>query len=347
MPVDRARLRVEGKTGGLPLSVGELEARGISRSKMRGPRWRRTSYGYYVPSGAGSTDGLPSPLQRILEAVPLVPPHGALTGWAAAYLGSVPELDGRDPQTGRTLPTPICLGSAVGRRANSNVVYLRDELPETDIEVTQVPMRDRHGAVSALGARVVSGHRATFDGVRLASDLAEAVAFVDASTHRRWTHLARLNAYALSRRGARNVSLVRKALELADPASRSPWESRLRVFYITVAGLPRPMVNLPVFDLDGKLLGIPDLLDLEAGFVTEFDGGHHRERSQHRADNEREELFENAGLIVARADSLDLTRYQPRLARRLVSGHARGLQRDRHRDGWTVHPPPWWLDRYA
>jgi hypothetical protein len=61
------------------------------------------------------------------------------------------------------------------------------------------------------------------------------------------------------------------------------------MFYLLRARLPQPLVNQPVFDLDGNFLGTPDLLDPEAGLVTEFDGIGHREREQHRDDNIREE----------------------------------------------------------
>jgi hypothetical protein len=136
---------------------------------------------------------------------------------------------------------------------------------------------------------------------------------------------------------------MRRALDLADAAARSPWESRLRVFYVTVAGLPRPRVNVPVFDWDERLLGIADLLDEDAGLVTEFDGQDHRERRQHRDDNDREEHFEDAGLVVVRADSLDMRDHQRRLRDRLHSGYRRGMQRDRRKDRWTTHEPDWWL----
>jgi hypothetical protein len=56
-------------------------------------------------------------------------------------------------------------------------------------------------------------------------------------------------------------------------------------------------VNQPVYDLSGNLLGVADLLDPDAGLVTEFDGQQHRERAQRRADNVREERLEAAGSL--------------------------------------------------
>lgn len=349
MPLDRASLRREAQLACLPLPLAELEERGVTRAQVRGPRWRRTSYGCYVPTGSGLTeDGVRSPLQRILEAVPLLPAHGALTGWSAAYLAGVTALDGRDSQTMRQLPVPVCLGGPVGRGASQCVVYLNDHLAPRDVQTTTLRVVDCSGAQSAVVAvRVTAPVRAAFDGVRQARDLGEAVAFLDACAHSRWIKLSAVSDYVFTRQGARRIAFVRHAVEYADPASRSVWESRLRVFYITVAGLPRPAVNVPIFDLDGRLLGIADLLDEDAGLVTEFDGAQHRDRRQHRADNEREELFEDAGLTVVRADSLDLVEHDQRLVARLRSGHRRGMQRDRGRDRWTVVPPEWWVRRYG
>ena len=115
------------------------------------------------------------------------------------------------------------------------------------------------------------------------------------------------------------------------------------MFYVLVLGLSTPEINRPVFDLRGRFLGAPDLLDREAGLALEFDGQGHRQRVQHRQDNVREEGFEEAGLVVVRADSSDLTSHQTQLRRRVLSGRERGLARDRSRDAWTLEEPAYWL----
>jgi len=96
-----------------------------------------------------------------------------------------------------------------------------------------------------------------------------------------------------------------------------------------------------VFDLEGNFLGIPDLLDPEAGLVLEFDGKDHRQRRQHQADNIREEKLEVVNLTVCRVDSLDLRQPVP-LAERLRARRAQGMARDRRQDGWTTEQPDWW-----
>ena len=92
--------------------------------------------------------------------------------------------------------------------------------------------------------------------------------------------------------------------------------------------MPRPLVNHPVFDLDGRFLGTPDLLDPEAGLATEFDGRDHRGRRQHQSDNIREEKLEGVNLTVCRVDSLDMRQPVP-LRERLRARHAQGMRRNR------------------
>ena len=103
---------------------------------------------------------------------------------------------------------------------------------------------------------------------------------------------------------------------------------------------------MPIFDLEERLLGIADLFDDEAGFVTEFDGKEHRFRRQHRADNLREEKLEGTNLTVCRVDSLDMRQAVP-LAERLRARRAQGLRRDRRHDAWTLIEPAWWQRRRA
>ncbi len=334
----RSNFRRELAAASRPRPAAELLAAGVSPGALRGPRWRRTSHGFYVPAErqtTGSETGwprAPTPAQRILDASPLVPPAGALGGWAAAYVEGVGQLDGLDPYTMSALPLLIYLGRDVGRRRDARVRYSRERLSVADVAAT-------------AGLIITAPPRTAFDGARLADNLAEAVAFLDAYAHSGRLHLPTWGHYVSQHPGWEGVAQARAAAELADAAARSTWESRLRVFYVVEAGLPRPEVNIPIFDRDGNLLGIPDLLDPAAGLVTEFDGGLHRERSQHRHDNAREELFESHGLTVVRVDSLDMGYHHRALTHRLQDGRRRGLARDPRRDKWTVKEPDWWLDQ--
>jgi hypothetical protein len=86
-------------------------------------------------------------------------------------------------------------------------------------------------------------------------------------------------------------------------------------------------------------VGRTDLLDPEAGTVAEYDGGHHRDLTQHTADNAREEDLEHLNLTVTRSTGLDLWPHRPRLVLRLRTAHRDGCRRDRSRDA-LGHPAP-------
>ncbi len=271
--------------------------------------------------------------QRILDAAPLIPATGALSGWAAAYVLGVDALDGLDPFTMDPLPLRVNLGGTAGRVNQNGIVYVRDRLGASHRSV-------QHRLTVTTPARTA------FDGARCAADLVEAVVFLDMVAHALELDLTEVRALAEPPGWWRGVGQAREAMAWADARSASPWESRLRMFYQRQAGLPRPAVNVPIFDLDERFLGIADLFDEEAGLVTEFDGQDHRKRRQHRADNLREEELEGTNLTVCRVDSLDMREPVP-LAERLRSRRAQGLRRDRRHDRWTLVEPAWWRRRRA
>lgn len=310
-----------------PQSMRDLEEAGVPRSTLRGTKWRSTSRGYYVPAATPMNT-----TQRILECLPLIPPTGAISGWAAAYVHGVSQLDGLDPRTMRQLPILLNVGNLSGRRPRPGIRFSWDRLGGNEIAVVS-------------GVPVVIAARAALDECRSTPDLWRRIGCIDAMAHAQILGLHDWARYVEAHPRWAGIGRAREALRLADPAARSTWESRLRVLYIVDAGLPQPLVNVPVFDLTGRLLGIPDLLDEKAGLVVEFDGQHHRGRRQHRDDNIREEVFERANLVVVRVDSLDLERDHARTIARLRDGRQRGLRRDRRGDQWTTVEPDWWLEQ--
>jgi hypothetical protein len=197
---------------------------------------------------------------------------------------------------------------------------------------------DAADVCEASELRLTRPARACVDAMRLAGTVDDAVVIGDAVLHAGLTSRRQLENWIEAHPGMRGIKRARLATMLVDPAARSPFESRLRVFWVRDLGLPPPTVNARIFDgRTGELVAIVDLLDEEAGTATEFDGQHHRERRQHRADNIREERLESLNLIVVRVDSLDLLpRGRPQLSWRLQAARRRGLARDRDRDLWTT-----------
>lgn len=308
-----------------------LRAAKVSRRTLAGAGFQRTARGYH----RRATDGVVtvSPAQRIVDAVALLPEGGLVAGWAAAYVHGVSVLDGLDHLTLAPLPVPILLPPRQRRRDTKGLTYWQSSRRVTGQVVEDVP--------------VTSGWRTLVDLTGRAPELTEAVVAVDAFLAARLTTpdaLRRQLARTPSRRG---IAQTREAIALGRMGVPSTWETRLRMFAVLEVGLTDLIANRAVFDQAGVLLGVPDLLDVEAGLALEYDGARwqsgraygHRDREQHREDNAREERLERAGLIVVRAEKADLTTHRPAWAGRIRTAYADGLARDRTRDRWTIDEP--------
>lgn len=310
-----------------PAKAERLVAHGVTRRVLRGRRWKRTSYGFYLrPDARPST-----PTQRIAEAASLLPAGGVIGGWAAAYSHGTNQLDGLNGFTMRPEPVVIYLPPGQHRRSTPTVRYRQDLISADDVTVRAgIPMLAAGPTALDLACR--------------APDLTEAVTALDAMLQARAVDYEALSARLEPLVGRRGVRQARCALELSRRGVKSTWESRLRMFWVLDLGLPSPLVNRAVYNERGEFLGEPDLLDVEAGLALEYDGASwhaerklgHRDEKQHREDNVREELLERTGLIVCRTGKPDLTEYRSQLGRRLLAARADGLSRDRRRDCWFI-----------
>ncbi|MGH3385100.1 MAG: hypothetical protein ACRDO1_11020, partial [Nocardioidaceae bacterium] len=316
--------------GGLPdelvrraIPVRGLESLGVARHEHRGALWESPFYGVRRWAGADPQN----PATEVSDAAALLPDGCALGGWAAAYNRGIHYLDGN---IGFSRPLPVLLLAVDGHqlRKREGVRPFRTRVLPHDIE----PVNGLATAVLDLAAR---------QQMCLSRTLVDAVVVADMVTSVRTGEptipMADLAKRVLATKRVRGIVQARTALELATDRSASPEESRTRMVWVLDAFLPPPLVNAPLFDLDGGLLGFGDLVDPEAGHVHEVDGAQHRELDQHTADNAREELFEGHGLVVSRSTSRD--RADPiRLAARMRATNKRGRARDRTRDRWTLTP---------
>jgi hypothetical protein len=187
------------------------------------------------------------------------------------------------------------------------------------------------------GARGTTAPRALFDEMR-GAELREAVVAMDMAAAAELTSVARQELYTRERHNWRGAAHALRALALADNGSKSPNETRLRLIWVLDALLPRPLVNVPIFDGGGALLGIADLFDPEAGVVGEFDGGLHRGARRHTRDLDRDDRFRRAGLEVFRVTGLDLL-HRDRVVNRMKEAFARARS---VRPTWTLEPPEDW-----
>jgi hypothetical protein len=208
------------------------------------------------------------------------------------------------------------------------VQLLRNALPEAEV-------------VTVLGVRCTIPERAALDAVRAASSLMEQVVVLDMFMLGELTSPERLHRYAAEHAGLPGINALLCALDLADENSWSPNETRTRVVWRLEAGLPRPLVNRPIFDRRGRLLGYPDLLDEESGLVCEFDGADHRRARRHSEDVDREATFRRHLLELTRVTGPDLV-VPSRVRSRLLAARSRARWLTETERPWTTTPPPGW-----
>jgi hypothetical protein len=296
---------------------------GPTRGQARGPGWRRSTRGFYVPSTAGDL-----PEQRILEQSMRLAAVGAVTGWAACRLHGAAFFDGLAPDGVTRLPVPLAVGPGGTLRAVDGVLLTFDRIPAHDV-------------VRRQGIPVVDATRAVFDAARLADGVREAVVAIDMAIVGGITSAERVAAYTRGHhdQGITGIGQVREALPLVRERSWSPNESRLRLMGEIDAGLPRLEPNCPVLDRQGNLLGIVDLLEPAAGLALEFDGADHRDRIRHTRDVAKDEAFRSHGLEVTRITGTDL-RDRDLVVNRLLAARSRARFEPADVRRWVAAPVP-------
>ncbi len=300
-------------------------ASGVDAAETRSALWTRGLHGVLRP-----TWWVHDPLTtRIGDAVALMSDANALGGWAALRAWGNEWFDGtRADGSDRPVLVHCLPGSQLRARPGirpSQSAILPDE------------------TVRIEGYRLATIARAAFDEMCTAPGLREAVVVADmaASTT---TELPRTTLRDIARvegshHKVRGIVQVRRALALATSRSASPLETRTRLVWHLDADLGPVGVNVPVFDGRGRLAGVADLLDEDAGLVVESDGAdaHGRDRRDH--DHDREERFERAGLVVCRVGP---RHHRDRYALAARLREARRDAASRPRGTWTTTKPTWW-----
>lgn len=297
---------------------------GVTRGALRGREWQKRSHGLYRPAGQAVSpgDGL------VADALALLGDGGVLGGWAALRAQGNLWFDGVRGG-GQRRPMVHCRpGSQL--RVRSCVQPFRGALYG-------------HEFAELEGFAMATMARAAYDEMRLAPSVRSAVKIADMAVSRvhDWPHtsLDALGSVIGSHHKTRGLVQARRAFSLACDRSASSLETTTRLIAVLDADLSGLLVNVPIFDGEGVLLGVADLLEPQSGLILETDGAHHREAAQHADDNVREESYERAGLVVVRVSALDHGDV-PRLVRRIVLG-LRDARLSSRRD-WTLARPDWW-----
>jgi hypothetical protein len=273
------------------------------------------------------------PEQRILEQAMRLTSGGAVTGWAACRMHGAAFFDGLRDGGRAVVPVPLNCGPLHQIRRQPGDDLIRDILnPDEIVEVRGVPC--------------TTAPRATFDAMRYARDVRRAVVALDMMAAAGLTTVAEMRDYVGRKQAWTGVQRARDAVALADDLSRSPQETRLRLMWQLDAGRGRPLVNRPLFDLRGRLLGYPDLFDPEAGVVGEYDGADHRSAQRHSDDVDRESGFRDHLLEVVRFTGPDMNAPQ-RVTERIRAAYARARWVAPARRTWTLVPPAHWSPAWS
>jgi hypothetical protein len=298
---------------------------GPTPAEARGPHWRRTTPGLFVPSWV--RDDVPE--QRILEQAARLPvADSGVTAWAACRMHGAAFFDGLSHGGRARMPVPLALGAKAQLRPWPGSRLLRARLTWEEVQVV-------------AGVSCTVPRRALFDAMRTASTLDEAVVAMDMMAAAEIVSITQMREYAGTHPAWTGVPQVRKALDLADEASRSPAETRMRLIWVRDAQLPPPLVNQPIWTRHGQLLGIADLLDPLSGTVGEFDGADHREAARHTRDVAREQAMREVGLEYFTVTGNDLS-HPHRVVARMHGARARAQWLADDVREWTTVPPPGW-----
>ncbi|MEO6472214.1 MAG: DUF559 domain-containing protein [Aeromicrobium sp.] len=309
-----------------PMRSGAALAHGIARRELAGEDWNHPYRGV-VRLGSGDPQEAGN---RISEAIPLLTSGAVLTGWASAHRQGVRMLDGID-RAGRLQPIVICCPSGGRLRPRDGISPSRRSIHLNEYSIVE-------------GVSMTSLARAAYDMALDAPSACEAlVAFdmcISTVIRQSRTTLSAIENVLSMHRKTRGISQARHALALAESRSASPWETRTRYEARIGADIRNLLVNAPVFDRAGRLVGVADLLCERTGLVIESDGAGHRQEIPHAEDNVREEALERLGFVVSRVSAVD-HRQPLELRSRLRNAqlHANTLVRERK---WSLEKPDWW-----
>lgn len=307
-----------------PVPIDPAGKSGPTRGQAAGPGWRRSSHGLHVPSSVSLDD----PQQRVYEAAALLPEYGGVTGWGALCWARARYFTG------------LTAGGEF-RRVPLAVMH-SDIRPQSGILVTTERLAPRD--LTTLDGLAITTHvRSVGFEVRYAESLWRAVTVIDMAAYDDLVSLAELVAYVATLNGWTGVPQFREALALATENSWSPMETFMRFLWIVVCGFPTPLCNHAVFDRDGQHVGTPDIIDVEAGVVGEYEGPVHLEGKRRSMDLVREDAYRRLGLEYFAMVGADRANIGSTIVPRMIESRQRARFEAESARAWTVTPPSWWV----
>jgi hypothetical protein len=263
----------------VPITTRDALAQGLSYAVLRGPRFNTPYRGVHILARNLDLDlGLrcDALTLRLLDEV--VFSHST----AAALFGIPVGLRQPEHTLHVTVPPPLTSPRIRGVRGHVR------ELPRADVAVLS-------------GRAVTSPSRIILD-LAEGLPLLDVVVACDAALRQGHVSADVLATAIHAASGRRGVVRAREAVNLSNGRAESPMETVLRLT-LHFAGLPTPEVNVDLYDDNGRWIARPDLLYRKARLVLEYEGEHHRDRSQSTATSD----------VIASTRSSDSRSYGSRL----------------------------------
>jgi very-short-patch-repair endonuclease len=260
-----------------PFTTAEARAAGLSNAALKGTEWRHVFRDVWIHASVEDT------LSTRIDAAKLVlGQDGFLCGLTAAWIYGVDVQDRRGLQ--------VWMGRRTGdwRRVRQGCLVREITVETADLKTVQE-------------ALITTPVRTAFDCARWLS-LTEAVVVVDALAHAGLMLPQELASYVRSHRKLRGVRQADWVVQLLEPLTESPMESRLRVLLIN-AGFEKPIAQHVVTDRAGRFVARADLAYPDQRLIVEYDGAQHWE--QRRADDRRRDQMRALGwtvLVASRED---------------------------------------------
>lgn len=310
----------------LPVRRDPRGVHGPTPKIARGDLWRASGHGDYVPARIErSVD------QRIVEAAITLPDYGGVTGWASLRWQRARWFEGlKDGVVERPVPL-VTAGNHI--RAQPGISVSKERLDPRDlIVVDTVPL--------------TTAVRSAWFEMRYAANDRDAAVALSMAAYSDLVSVGELADYAREHPGWTGAPRCRGAIPLAFENAWSPREVDVALVWMVMADLPRPLLNAPVFDQQGHHLGTPDLLDVEAGLIVQYDGRTHLELQSRAKDVLGEEVYRRHGLECLTVLGPHL-QDRSALAARLVEARQRARFEAGSTRTWTVARPGWWVPTHT
>lgn len=310
----------------LPVRVDPTGSAGPTKRAAACLEWRASSRGLYVPSSVELT-----PAQRVAEAGVLLPKLGGITGWGALAWLDAWWFDGLEPGGAAPAPVPVAMPRTL-IRPRPGLLLCNERWDPREIVVVD-------------GLRLTSAPRSVAFSMRYASHVWAATAVLDMAAYHDVASIDEVSAWIDRHPSYTGIEQSRCGRDLADENAWSPQEVFMRLTW-TGAGFPVPLTNRPVFDLQGRHIGTPDLIDPRLGVTGEYEGSLHRAGARRALDLDREHGFRTHGLEPVTMVSADRMNPGPFLAR-LRTAYQDAERRPDSERQWTLELPPWWVPTFT